>query len=42
MASIQKSVKREQARRKRQHGHKVSGKSVFVIQAVLIKKGGNK
>jgi len=38
-SKLEKSYKREKARRKRQYGHKVSGRSVFTIQAVLIKKG---
>lgn len=34
-----KGVRRENKRRKGQHGPRTSGKSVFIIQEVLIKKG---
>lgn len=36
---LEKSVAREKKSRKRRYGQRVSGKSVFLIQSILIKKG---
>jgi hypothetical protein len=38
--NINKAIKRDTKRNKRKNGMQVSGKSVFVIQKTLIKKGG--
>lgn len=38
---LDKAKKRENARRKRQHGMRVDGKSVHLIQEILIKRGKN-
>jgi hypothetical protein len=38
---LEKAGKRDTKRNKRNHGMRVDGKSVFVIQRTLIKKGVN-
>jgi hypothetical protein len=38
MASVSKSVKREQVQHKRKHGMRVSGKSLIHIQNAIIKR----
>jgi len=39
MAKLEKAIKRERKNHKARTGMRVSGRSVFVIQATLIKKG---
>lgn len=39
MAKLDKSYRRERKQRKARSGMRITGKSVFIIQAVLIKKG---
>lgn len=36
---IDRSLKRERKQRKRRHGMRVTGRSVFIIQEIQIKKG---
>jgi hypothetical protein len=39
---LQKATRRDKRRFKAQHGHRVTGRSVFTIQAVIVKKGQGK
>lgn len=42
MSTLEKSLRREKGRLKRKNGMRTSGKSVFLTQAILIKKGRKK
>jgi hypothetical protein len=42
MAKLEKALKRERKNHKARTGMQVTGRSVFVIQAVQIKKGNGK
>lgn len=36
--NLNKAAQRDKERRKRRHGHRVSGKSIFIIVGVQVKK----